>query len=117
MHLELETDPLELDVDQSMAIGLIVNELVTNALKYAYPAELGGVIRIALREHPNGERVLSVGDDGPGLAGNKSGATKTLGMSLVATLARQLRGRVEVDGTRGTLVRVLFPRKSAEAAA
>ncbi|MSR63597.1 MAG: PAS domain S-box protein [Planctomycetes bacterium] len=117
VRLELDADPLELDIDQSMACGLIVNELVTNALKYAYPADLGGVIRITLREHPSGERVLSVGDDGPGLGGTKSGAAKTLGMSLVATLARQLRGRVEVDGTRGTLVRVFFPRKGAEAAA
>jgi two-component sensor histidine kinase len=115
VRLELEADPVELDIDQSMALGLIVNELVTNALKYAYPADKGGVIRVSLREHQSGERVLAVGDDGPGLSGKKSGSGPTLGMSLVSTLARQLRGRVEVDGSKGTLVRVFFGKKSPEA--
>ncbi len=115
VRLELEADDIALDIDQSMACGLIVNELVTNALKYAYPAERGGVIRVSLREHPGGERVLTVADDGPGLAGVRSGAPATLGMSLVATLARQLRGRVEVDGQKGTVVRVFFGKKKLEA--
>jgi two-component sensor histidine kinase len=115
VRIELEADQLELDIDQSMACGLIVNELVTNALKYAYPEERGGVIRVSLREHPGGERVLTVADDGPGLAGAKKGGAPTLGMSLVVTLARQLRGRVEVDGSRGTVVRVFFGRKNLEA--
>jgi PAS domain S-box-containing protein len=114
VRLELEADPLALDIDQSMACGLIVNELVTNALKYAYPGDKGGTIRISLRESPGGERVLSVADDGPGLGGAKPGGPPTLGMSLVATLARQLRGRVEVDGARGTRVRVFFGTRSLE---
>lgn len=115
VRLELEADALELDIDQSMALGLIVNELVTNALKYAYPDAKGGVIRVSLREHPGGERVLLVADDGPGLGGRKNGAAPGLGMSLVTTLARQLRGRVEIDGARGTLVRVFFGKKAGEA--
>ncbi|HEX6885610.1 MAG TPA: histidine kinase dimerization/phosphoacceptor domain -containing protein [Planctomycetota bacterium] len=115
VHLELQSDPLELDIDQSMALGLIVNELVTNALKYAYPQERGGTIRITLREHPGGERVLLVADDGPGMPARANGAKPTLGLSLVTTLARQLRGRVEVDGSRGTQVRVFFGKKAGEA--
>lgn len=114
VRTEVEADEIELDIDQSMACGLIVNELVTNALKYAYPDERGGVIRVSLREHPGGERVLIVSDDGPGLPDEPSGPP-TLGMSLVKTLARQLRGRVETDGTKGTVVRVFFGRKSNEA--
>lgn len=115
VRLELEADALELDIDQSMACGLIVNELVTNALKYAYPADKGGVIRISLREHPGGERVLTVADDGPGLGASQNGGKATLGMSLVTTLARQLRGRVELEGQKGTVVRVFFGRKNPEA--
>jgi PAS domain S-box-containing protein len=115
VRLELEADPLELDIDQSMALGLIVNELVTNALKYAYPADKGGTIRVSLRALAEGGRVLTVADDGPGLAARKNGGTPTLGMSLVTTLARQLRGRVELDGERGTSVRVFFGKKSGEA--
>jgi len=115
VRIELDADPLELDVDQSMACGLIVNELVTNAFKHAYPGERGGTIRVTLHERAGGERVLSVADDGPGLGERTNGAA-TLGMSLVATLARQLRGRFEANGASGTEVRVYFPRRSAEAA-
>jgi two-component sensor histidine kinase len=98
-----------------MAVGLIVNELVTNAMKYAYPEGRSGVIRVELRESAGGARVLSVADDGPGLPASTNGGPPTLGMSLVATLARQLRGRVEMDGSRGTCVRVLFGKRAAEA--
>jgi two-component sensor histidine kinase/HAMP domain-containing protein len=117
VRLELETDPITLDIDQSMACGLIVNELVTNALKYAFPGDRSGTIRVALREHAGEERMLTVGDDGPGLGDVDPRGTKTLGMSLIATLARQLRGRVEFGGAKGTLVSVIFPRKSVEALA
>ncbi len=113
VRLELATDDIELDIDQSMACGLIVNELVTNALKYAYPEGRGGVIRVSLRVRTGGELVLTVADDGPGLGDARAGAAPTLGMSLVKTLARQLRGRVEVDGAHGTEVRVFFARAEA----
>ncbi|NOT32064.1 MAG: PAS domain S-box protein [Planctomycetes bacterium] len=115
VRFEIECDDVELDIDQSMAVGLIINELVTNALKYAYPEGRGGVIRVGLREDAGGERILSVADDGPGLPASKNGGSPTLGMSLVKTLARQLRGRVEMDGSRGTHVRVYFAKKSAAA--
>ena len=111
VELELEVDPITLDIDQSMACGLIVNELVTNALKHAYPGARTGTIRVSLHEGPDGERALTVADDGPGLSGSMQGRTKTLGMSLIATLARQLRGRVEVDDREGTAVRIHFPRR------
>jgi len=114
VHLELAVDPIELDIDQSMACGLIVNELITNALKYAYPNGKGGTIRLSLVEHENGERVLTVADDGPGLPAERTRGKPTLGMSLIATLARQLRGRVETDGSKGTVVRVFFARKQPE---
>jgi two-component sensor histidine kinase len=115
VRVELEADPLSLDIDQSMALGLIVNELMTNALKYAYPGERSGTLRIRLSEQPDGQRLLSVSDDGPGLTDARRDGPPTLGMSLIATLARQLRGRVETDGSRGTTVRVLFGRRGAEA--
>jgi len=115
VKVELDVDDTSLDVDQSMACGLIVNELVTNALKYAYPGDERGVIRITLREVAGGERVLTVADDGPGLPTEPREGPPSLGMSLVSTLARQLRGRVEVDGVDGTAVRVFFGRKKVEA--
>lgn len=112
--LELAVDEgLTLDIDQSMACGLIVNELVTNAVKYAFPGGRAGTIHVVLREDA-GERLLEVRDDGTGMESPTNGPTKSLGMSLVTTLARQLRGRSEVDGTHGTRVRVRFPRKTSQ---
>lgn len=115
VRLELDTDAIQLDIDQSMACGLIVNELVTNALKHAFPEGRAGVVRVGLRARPGGELELFVSDDGPGLNGTRAGGAPTLGMSLVKTLARQLRGRVEVDGTSGTTVRVFFRRSAGTA--
>jgi len=109
--LEVEVEALTLDIDQSMACGLIVNELVTNAVKYAFPGGRRGTIRVTLREGPEGERQLEVKDDGRGLDGPLPTNSRSLGMSLIATLARQLRGRHEIDGTHGTRVRVTFPRR------
>lgn len=109
--LELDVDAaLTLDIDQSMACGLIVNELVTNAVKYAFPDGRRGTIQVSLRERPGGERLLEVKDDGRGMEPS-NGPSKSLGMSLIATLARQLRGRFELDGRHGTRVQVLFPRR------
>jgi len=110
--LEVEVAALTLDIDQSMACGLIVNELVTNAVKYAFPGGRRGTIHVSLSEGADGERVLEVKDDGRGLDGPLPARSRSLGMSLIATLARQLRGRHEIDGTSGTRVRVTFPRRN-----
>jgi len=113
-RIELVQDiaPLDFDLDQSLACGLIVNELLTNALKYAFPDGRHGSIRLSLRERADGTRVLEVADDGRGMPAPVPGeARKTLGTSLIAQLARQLRGRVEVDGSHGTTVRIVFARQ------
>jgi PAS domain S-box-containing protein len=114
-RIELVQDiaPLDVDLDQSLACGLIVNELLTNALKYAFPDHRRGTIRLSLRERADGTRVLEVADDGRGMPSPTPGeARKTLGTSLVAQLARQLRGRVEIDGSQGTTVRIVFARQA-----
>jgi len=108
MRIELDVTPLSVDVDQALACGLIVNELVTNALKHAYPDGREGVVRVRLAPCGEGECMLSVADDGPGLGEAQEGRPKTLGLSLVQTLARQLRGRVELGSGPGTEVRVIF---------
>ena len=108
LHFELE--PLSLPLDQAMPCSLILHELVTNAIKHAFPAEARGTLRISLTRTADRTACLTVGDDGVGLAGPlPSKPDGGLGFHLVKTLARQLGADVRVDGTSGTAVSVLFP--------
>ena len=103
VSIEIQTDNVRLPVDLATPCGLIVNELVTNALKHAFPDSRAGTIRVAMRQTPDGELVLSVADTGVGLpAGMDVGKTTSLGLQLVHQLARQLQAKVDVSRGRGT---------------
>jgi PAS domain S-box-containing protein len=104
LKTDIESEPLP--ADRAIPLGLIVNELVTNAVKYAFPSEAGSVV-VALKRGP-GELRLSVADDGKGVDPRRtdSGA----GGRLVEAFARQLGGRIEREsGTNGTTVRLTLP--------
>jgi two-component sensor histidine kinase len=110
-RIELQTniDDLQLSVDIAVPCGLIINELVSNSLKYGFPNGRAGVIRIELRRQPEGRTLLTVADDGVGMPKEVGfWNTQTLGLRLVGTLVKQLEGSVEVDRSRGTSVRVIF---------
>ncbi|MGE3171349.1 MAG: sensor histidine kinase [Planctomycetota bacterium] len=117
IDLQQEVEDLSLDLDQSLACGLIVNELLTNSLKYAFPDGRRGTIRLVLRQQTDGTRLLEVSDDGRGpIESAAPQKRKTLGTSLVAKLARQLRGKVTIDGNGGMTTRIVFAgRAPAEA--
>lgn len=100
-------DKLFLNLDAAVPCGLIINELVSNALKYAFPDNRAGEIRIEFRELPGDKVRLIVADDGIGI-GNKMATAKTLGLRLVHTLAEQLDAKVEVISPPGTEIRLTF---------
>lgn len=107
--LEVEAEPLVLGLDTSVPFGLIVHELVTNALKHAFPGELRGRVLVGLRGLPDGECELSVTDDGVGLPADLDvRRTGTLGLRLVDGLVGQIGGRLERETGRGTAVRIRF---------
>ena len=96
-----------LPTGQAIPIGLIVNELVMNAVKYAFPGETGGTVMVALDRRPGALR-LTVADDGGGVDPQR--ADSGLGGRLVDSFAQQLGGVVEREsGSRGTTVRLTFP--------
>jgi chemotaxis protein methyltransferase CheR len=100
-----------LPVDRAIPLGLIVNELVTNAVKYAFPSETRGTVAVTLKRIP-GELRLTVADDGQGADPGR--ADSGLGGRLVDTFARQLGGQVErVSSNKGTIVCLKLPSRDA----
>jgi len=96
-----------LPTDQAIPIGLIVNELVTNAVKYAFPGEAKGTVMVTLKRVP-GELRLTVADDGHGLDPRR--VDSGLGGRLVDGFAQQLGGQVERKSDRqGTTVHLILP--------
>lgn len=106
--LTLAAEPLELDPDRAVAIGVIVNELVLNAMKYAYP-EQKGPIRVGLKRMNGKRAVLSVEDDGVGHDIKMSPRSTGLGRSIVGAMASRLGADVVYDSAHsGTRVVITF---------
>ena len=108
VSLHLDIEDLNIDVDTLIPIGLIVNELVSNALKYAYPNSKKGVINVSLKEEL-GVLKLRVSDDGIGLdKKNESKLESSFGYKLINAFSSQLNGELSIDGDAGTSVLLLI---------
>jgi two-component sensor histidine kinase len=121
-RLTLKAEPIEIDPDRAVAIGIIVNELVMNAVKYAYP-DGAGPIEVELKTAGD-DLVLSIADDGVGLNAKADPRSTGMGQRIVSAMASKLEANVERDPNHaGTRMLVQFPRaiapapKSANAAA
>jgi PAS domain S-box-containing protein len=108
--LKVEAEPLLLDIDTAIPIGLIVNELVSNALKHGFPNERLGQIGIILKhEETGGEHNLTIWDDGVGIPAEVDYPhTGSLGLQLVNSLTRQINARVELCRDTGTRFVIRF---------
>ncbi len=126
--VQVDVEQVNLNIDQAIPCGLIINELVTNALKYAFPrqteADKAGsspdshlpVRQVIIMLHALGEQcLLSISDNGTGMpSGLDIRTTRTLGLRLVSRLADQLGGSLTVNGEghlagKGTVFQILFP--------
>lgn len=102
IHLKTDIDEIDLVLDQAIPCGLFVNELITNALKYAWKKEEEGTIFIKLKE-VDSRVTLIIADDGIGLPANfEEMSSDTLGLQLVITLVEQLDGELVVNSENGT---------------
>jgi two-component system, sensor histidine kinase PdtaS len=104
-----EIQPIELDVAQAVPVGLIINEAVTNSIKYAFPHERGGQIEIQMRHTVAGEVLLLIQDDGIGLPEPFNWQlTKSLGMSLMQGLSKQIDGELKIGNNNGVTIQLKF---------
>jgi len=102
-----------LSIETAVPCGLIINELVTNALKHAFPGGRSGSISVELRRAEPDNWVLLVTDDGIGLPADVDAKmTKSLGLELVSLLVKQLSGALEIHRNGGTTFQLTFPSEA-----
>lgn len=109
IKLVVEAEPLSLNLETAIPCGLIINELVTNAYKHAFPDGECGEIKIQLFQSENEQLNLIVADNGIGIMETVNWENPTsLGLKLVQILAKQLKGNLDFDFQSGTCVKLSF---------
>ncbi len=109
ISLGIDAGDVFLEIDKAIPCGLIMNELISNALKHAFPEDRKGEITVRLRRQDDGLVWITVADNGKGFPpGMDFRHTQTLGLQLVNMLVRQLRGTIEFQVDNGLEVRVCF---------
>jgi PAS domain S-box-containing protein len=108
--LTLDIAPIQLDLDQAVPCGLLLNELLSNSLKHAFPDGRTGAVTISLRtDHHSPAATLDIRDTGVGLPDDLAERqTRSLGLQLVHDLTRQLRGHLSVTSDQGVCWRLVF---------
>ena len=110
IKLQTNIAPCSLNIDTAVPCGLIINELVTNALKYAFKGQIKGKIHIDFTLD-NRACVLTVSDSGIGFPQDLDyRKARTLGLRLVGSLVKQIRGKIELLATAGTTFKITFSK-------
>lgn len=114
IRIEVEADDILLNLDDAVPVGLIINELISNSIRYAFPDNRPGEIRIITRQLDRDQVELSVCDNGTGFPpGFDFCHTDTLGLTLVKGLTEeQLEGSLRLDQTMGTRFTIRFRQKT-----
>ncbi len=119
VRFQLQVDSIEIDVTQAVPLGLILNEAVTNAFKYAFPGGRAGTVSVSLRQlvgvRPATYQLL-IEDDGVGLPeGFNPSRSRSLGMTLLHGFSRQLKGKLTLGGPPGLSISLTFAEEKLSA--
>jgi two-component sensor histidine kinase len=116
VRLQLELTSVQVEMDQALPCGLLVNELIANSLKHGFPGDHTGEVRVALQPIDGGPKLrLRVSDTGVGLPADfESKRGKSLGLQLVSDMAGQIDGRLEIGPGPGAVFDVTFTPKHSE---
>lgn len=110
IFFQTQVDQIRLDVAEAVPIGLIINEAVTNAIKYAFPGRQSGMIRVLLQWLLDDQILLEISDDGVGLADDFDLQSKrSMGMQLIDGFNQQLEGRLTIQSRDGLVISISFP--------
>jgi len=113
IHFLLSIADIVLDISQSVPLGLILNEAITNAIKYAYPKGKHGAVRISLQPADGNRVELRISDDGKGLPPNFDWKNSpSLGLQLINLLAEQLKGELFIANKSGLEILLIFKPSS-----
>jgi len=118
IRLKINSDDVKFDMDTAMPCGLLINEVVSNALKYAFPNEAPGEITINIKSLPDHLIELSIADNGIGLPKDLDVEnSETLGLQLISALSGQLDGTLDISRNGGTafVVKFKYPKTKPEA--
>ena len=110
IKIDINIENIPIYIDNAVPCGLIINELVTNSLKYAFPEGRPGKIQISVKLKDNNIIQLSISDDGIGIPKDMDiRNTKTLGLTLITALAeKQLNGELIINRQKGTEFQIKF---------
>ncbi len=109
VEMRVSGQGIRLGLDTAIPCGLIINELVSNSVKHAFPGARGGIVRVNLSRNSAGEFILEVSDNGIGFSSEKDiFSVDTLGLRLVRNLTEQLSGRIALDRQAGTKFLITF---------
>ncbi|MEM6612589.1 MAG: histidine kinase dimerization/phosphoacceptor domain -containing protein, partial [Cyanobacteria bacterium P01_C01_bin.72] len=109
INLTLDLDPIELNIESANPCGLIVNELVSNALEHGFRDRASGNIWLKLKHNLDNQIVLTIEDDGVGFKPDKNlQNSDSLGLELVCTLVEQIEGQISLDKSAGTKIEIIF---------
>lgn len=112
IKFKLSLSPIDLDVAQAVPLGLILNEAISNSIKYAFP-ERKGIISVLFEEREN-KYLLRIADNGSGLPDDFAAAERdSLGMNLMMGLAEQLDGTFNITSDNGVIITINFIKKEA----
>ncbi|PSL22857.1 tetratricopeptide repeat-containing sensor histidine kinase [Chitinophaga ginsengisoli] len=112
IYFDLQITPVQLDVSQAVPVGLILNEALTNAIKYAFNKNGQGTVIISLLRQPEDQLILSVSDNGQGFPPGFDVFTQgSMGTRLMETLAEQLEGTISIQEDEGVSVIVSFKQQ------
>ncbi|HEY9194978.1 MAG TPA: sensor histidine kinase [Mucilaginibacter sp.] len=109
IRFEQQIEPVKIDVTQAIPIGLMLNEAITNAIKYAFPHRRG-FVNISLGTIDDTNMMLNIADDGIGLPeGFDIKEASSLGMEMMKSLSKQLDGNLKIEDKDGVVITFVFP--------